>query len=123
MRSFCDRDRENRDVETRGNLLAVVQIKQAIALYDPARHKPITARFGQDVGVTILSWRSRALWDLGYPDAALADVQQALKIARAVGQAPTLIYALLLTAGVRTNRGRPFNALTCTSKKHQTISI
>jgi hypothetical protein len=46
---------------------------QAIALYDPAAHRPLAMRFGQDIGVTILSYRSQALWMLGYPDVALAD--------------------------------------------------
>ena len=44
-------------------------------------------RFGQDTRVSILSYRSMALWCLGYPDAALADVTIALKDAREIGQA------------------------------------
>ena len=70
-----------------GNLVeARTHYDQALALYDPARHKPFAARFGQDVGVTILSWRSRTLWDLGYPEAALANVEQAVRDARALGR-------------------------------------
>ena len=34
--------------------------------------------FGQDVRVSILSYRSLTLWLLGYPGAALADVEHAL---------------------------------------------
>ena len=67
---------------------------QAIALYDPAEHRPLATRFGQDVGVAILSFRSLALWMLGYPEAALADAEHALKDAREIGQAATLMYAL-----------------------------
>ena len=48
---------------------------QAIALYDPAEHRPLATRFGQDVRVAILSYRSLALWLLGYPEAALADAE------------------------------------------------
>jgi class 3 adenylate cyclase/predicted ATPase len=85
-----------------GNLVeARTHYDQAIALYDPVRHRPLAARFGQDVGVTILSWRSRTLWDLGYPDAARADAEQAVKDARALSQAPSLIYALTMTGSVR----------------------
>jgi len=47
-----------------------VHYDQAFALYDPAEHRPLALRFGQDVRVTILSFRSHALWLLGYPDAA-----------------------------------------------------
>ncbi len=68
---------------------------QAIALYDPAEHRPLAMRFGQDVGVTILSYRARALWVLGYPVAAVADTDRALKDARELGQAVTFIYALI----------------------------
>jgi class 3 adenylate cyclase/predicted ATPase len=67
---------------------------QAIALYDPAEHRPLATRFGQDVGVFILSNRSFALWMLGYPDAALADINHALKYGREIDQAATLMYAL-----------------------------
>jgi hypothetical protein len=47
-------------------------LDRAIALYEPAEHRPLATRFGQDIGVTILSWRAFALWLLGYPEAALA---------------------------------------------------
>jgi predicted ATPase len=67
---------------------------QALAFYDPAEHRPLATRFGQDVRVFILSNRSWALWTLGYPEGALADIDQALKDAREIDQAATLMYAL-----------------------------
>ena len=67
----------------------------AIALYDPAEHRPLATRFGQDIRVAALSFRSLALWLLGYPEAALADIDHALKDAREIGQAATLMYALV----------------------------
>ena len=42
-----------------------------------------------------LSFRSWARWLLGYPEAALADTNNALKEARGIGQAATLMFALL----------------------------
>ena len=42
-------------------------LDQAIALYDPAEHRPLATRFGQDVRVAILSYRSLALWCLAIP--------------------------------------------------------
>src|SRR6185503_6152964 len=71
---------------------------RAIAFYDPTEHRPLATRFGQDVGVAILSWRALALWLLGFPDAALADADRALKDAREIGQAATLMYALTNTS-------------------------
>src|SRR5262249_3015902 len=67
---------------------------QAIGLYDPNQHRPLATRFGQDVGVVVLSYRSWSLWLLGYSEAALADADHALKDAREIGQAATLMYAL-----------------------------
>jgi predicted ATPase len=68
---------------------------QALALYDPLKHRTLALRFGQDAGVSIFSNRSLALWLLGYPEAALVDVQNALDNAREIGHAATLMYALL----------------------------
>jgi predicted ATPase len=48
-----------------------------------------------DVRVASLCNRSWALWLLGYPRAALADVDQAVEEARDIGQATTLMYALV----------------------------
>jgi hypothetical protein len=67
---------------------------QAIALYDPAVHRPLATRFGEDQIVPSLIFRSRALWALGYPEAALRDTDDALKNAREIGQAATLMVAL-----------------------------
>jgi len=73
------------------------QFDQAIALYDPAEHRPLATRFGQAIALVILSNRALALWLLGYPEAACTDTQHALKKAREIGQAATLMYALSLT--------------------------
>jgi predicted ATPase len=73
-------------------------LDQAIALYDPAEHRPLATRFGQDAGVAALTYRSWAMWVLGYPDAALKDADGALKHAREIGQAATLMLALNHTA-------------------------
>jgi class 3 adenylate cyclase/predicted ATPase len=75
--------------------------EQAIALYDPAEHRPLAARFGQDVRVVILSQRSLTLWLLGYPEAAIVDVDGALNDARSTGQAGTLMYAVGNTVNTR----------------------
>ena len=45
-----------------------------------------------------MSYRSLALWFLGYREAALGDADHALNDAREIGQAATLMYALSLTA-------------------------
>ena len=67
---------------------------RAIALYDPAEHRPLATRFGGDIGVTILAFRSVALWILGHPGSAQTDAEDALSNARETGHAITLMYAL-----------------------------
>jgi predicted ATPase len=76
-------------------------LDRAIAIYDPAVHRPLATLFAVDARVSILGYRSRALWMLGYPEAAIADTDQALTDARQIGHAATLTHALL--AAGRTN--------------------
>ena len=73
-------------------------LDRAIALYDPAEHRPLAVRFSQDIRVAALSYRAIALWMLGYPEGALADADCAVEDAREVGQAASLMAALTLTS-------------------------
>ena len=77
---------------------ARVHIDRAIALYDPAKHRQLATRFGQDVRVALLFYRSLTLWPLGYPEGALADADRAIRDAREIGQAASLMAALTLTS-------------------------
>jgi predicted ATPase len=54
--------------------------------------------------VSILSYRSFALWSLGYPAAALADADHALKDARETGHAASLMFALAVTSWTHIQR-------------------
>jgi class 3 adenylate cyclase/predicted ATPase len=67
---------------------------RALAIYDPAEHRPLTTRSGRDVGVTLLSVRTGCLWQLGYPAASRNEGERAIKEAREIGHAATLMYAL-----------------------------
>jgi predicted ATPase len=71
-------------------------LNRALALYDAAEHRALAPRFGQDVRVAALSYRSWSQWMLGYPDAALTDAERALKDAREIDQAAELMHALAL---------------------------
>ena len=72
-------------------------LDQASALYEPAAHRSLTTHFGHDVGAATLSLRSLALWLLGYPEAASAEIDHALKVARETAHAPTLMFGLGMT--------------------------
>jgi predicted ATPase len=68
-------------------------LDRAVALYDPAAADD-ARRFGIDTRVSALCYRTLALWMLGYPDAALTDAEQAIKVARESGHAAVLMFAL-----------------------------
>jgi class 3 adenylate cyclase/predicted ATPase len=73
-------------------------LDRAFGLYNPVEHRALAARFGFDLGVAILGWRSWVMLFLGYPEAALKDADRALRDAREIGQAATLISALALAS-------------------------
>ena len=77
---------------------ARVHFDCAVALYDPAAHRPLAARFGQDNRVTSLAYGSVVVWLLGYPDAGYAYAESAVKNARELGQAAALMYSLFHTS-------------------------
>jgi tetratricopeptide (TPR) repeat protein len=80
-------------------------LDRATAFYEPAQHRPLATRFGQDNRVAALSYRSWALWMLGYPEAALTDTKHVLNDAREIGQAATFMYALHHTSLALIHRG------------------
>ena len=67
---------------------------RTITLYNPTEHRPLAAAFAHDVRVITLCYRSWALWLLGYPSLAAADADQAVRNAREISQAATLMSAL-----------------------------
>jgi class 3 adenylate cyclase/predicted ATPase len=68
---------------------------EALRLYVPVKHALAAARVGgQDARVAVLVHRARALWLLGYPEAALADTAQGVRHAREIEHAATLMFAL-----------------------------
>ena len=73
-------------------------LDRAFTLYDYAEHRPLATRFGQDIGAATLCWRSLAFWLLGYLEAALADTEHALAVAREIGHSATLMYVLNFSA-------------------------
>jgi hypothetical protein len=67
-------------------------LDQAMALCE-ANNRPHATRFGIDVRISILCYRSWTLWMLGYPKLHLADAEHALDEVRQIDQAATLMYA------------------------------
>jgi class 3 adenylate cyclase/predicted ATPase len=73
-------------------------LDRAIELYDPAEHRELATRFGQDVRVAAWGYRALTLWLLGHPQSALTDAGNAIKDARDTSHAATLMYALTCTS-------------------------
>jgi predicted ATPase len=103
--------------DTRG---AREHLDEALALYDPAEHRPLATRFGEDQSVAVLCWRAHALWALGYPESALVDADCALRDARLIGQAATLMFALAFTAMIHIQCG---NYVKASALAHELITV
>ena len=71
---------------------------KGIVLYDAGEHRLLAMRFGQDTRVAILGLGALALWVLGYPERAEREAEQALRDAREIGLASTLMFALSVTS-------------------------
>jgi class 3 adenylate cyclase/tetratricopeptide (TPR) repeat protein len=78
--------------------LATVELNRAIDEYRPQVHRPLATRFGQDVRTAALSYRALASWMRGHQTDALHDADDALRSARELGQAGTLMHTLFHTA-------------------------
>ena len=76
---------------------ARIHYDRAIAGYRASEHRALTAKFGQDNRVAALVYRAFTSWILGYPDSALGDAERAVRYARDLENAPSLMYALVHT--------------------------
>jgi len=85
-------------------------LDRTIALYDPAEHRALATRFGHDVRMTAYCWRALALWLLGYPDSAAADMERALADAGEIEHAATSMFALSHVSLAHTFRRAPEKA-------------
>jgi class 3 adenylate cyclase/predicted ATPase len=82
-----------------GNIAeSIAHYDQAMTRYDAAEHRQLTGRFGQDAKVSTSCYRALATWVLGYPEVALADVDDVLKHAREIRHAASLMFSLNITS-------------------------
>jgi len=74
---------------------AQMHLERVIDFYDPEQHHSLAFLYGgQDPGVSCLSLVAWVLWFRGYPDQALERSEQALTLARELGQPFSLSIAL-----------------------------
>lgn len=85
--------------------------ERAIALYEPAQYVGKPRVLGAEEGVVALGVAGWDLWQLGYPDAALARAQAAVALARRLERPFPLAFALFFEVVVHWNRDRGGAAL------------
>ena len=74
-----------------GNLIVAGEhLRQALTLYDPARHRDLAFRFGTDLGLSVRAFLAETELILGRPDQGRQIIKQALDEARTLRHAMTL---------------------------------
>ncbi len=81
------------------------EFDQAIGMFDPGEDQQGT-RYGGEYWSSALAGRAAALWTLGRPDAARADLAASLQSARAFGHALTLANNLVFAVWIQAACGR-----------------
>lgn len=80
-------------------------LERGIALYDSEQHGGHALVYGQDPGMACRTYLASVLWWLGYPDRALAISEEGIALARKLGHAHSLAFALYISARFRHQRG------------------
>jgi predicted ATPase len=73
-------------------------LEECLELYSLDHHRTHALRYGQDPGVTCLSYLSLVLWCLGYPDEGLRKNQEALALAEQAAHPFSMALALNFSA-------------------------
>ncbi len=73
-------------------------LQMAYTHYDPARHRPLSYRFGQDIGLSVLCHEVWALWLMGRAKEAAALTEQILAELPNHGHATTIAFCTLYGA-------------------------
>ena len=83
---------------------ARAHFEQEMAHYDPQQHRAHAVLYGQDPGVTYLSFAAWTLWCLGYPDQALQRIHAALTLTQTLAHPPSRVFALTFAAYLHQHR-------------------
>ena len=89
---------------------ALQHAERALTAYSD-EHAGLMAMYGENPAVSSRHWAAHALWFLGYPDRALARIEEALTLARRIAQAFSLAHAHEHAAHLHQYRLEPERAL------------
>jgi predicted ATPase len=81
--------------------------QEGFALYDPPRHRGLTAVYGEDPGVGCQVYGAVTLWHLGYPDQAVREAEAGRRLAEDVGHPFNVAQALYFGAVTHLYRREP----------------
>ena len=95
-------------------------LEQVITLYDPTAHRDLAYELTQDPAVAAQAFLSWVLWQMGYPEQAVAVSERALAWARELDHPYSLGFALSFAATLNQMLRRP---TTCLPLAEQTVAI
>ncbi len=98
---------------------ARASLEHVVKSYDPQQHGFLAFAFGQDAGVSCLSWLGWALWFLGYPEQAVKQCKEALVLAKKLDHPFTLGFAHGIAGSLFYSLLREFKK----AKEHNEVSI
>lgn len=79
----------------------------ALALYDPQKHRSHIMLYGAEPGLACYLWRSLPLWFIGSPDQARASIEQALALAAEIKHPFSQAYAHVVASWLYQYRREP----------------
>jgi DNA-binding winged helix-turn-helix (wHTH) protein/predicted ATPase len=89
---------------------ALEHLDRACGLYPAHHNHPYTLTIGHDCKVVSECFAARALWALGYPDAASRRMQEALAFARELSHPSSWVFAAHFASQLHQFRGEPLLA-------------
>jgi tetratricopeptide (TPR) repeat protein len=90
-------------------------LERGISFYTPAFHSGLMIMTGFDAGIACHFQDARMLWTLGYPDAAMQRLDQAMTIARSTGHPLMILFTKVFAAWLRQLRQEPDEVLKLTT--------
>jgi tetratricopeptide (TPR) repeat protein len=79
-------------------------LERLVALYSSERHRYLTWLYGQEPGMAGHLYLAQTLWALGYPEQALAECQEALRLSREVAHTNSQAYCMYGAISVHLSR-------------------
>ena len=87
--------------------LADASLEQAVALYDPQKHRNLAFNYGLDPAAGALGYHGYVLWHMGFPDRALKKAERGVSLVQEAGHPNSLAMAPNHLASLHITRHEP----------------